>query len=132
MSFPPLKTKPQKNRKFLMHHVFNIEILALILSVVASSSAHMLLKAGASDLKDISLIALFNGWLIGGIFLHFVALTFWVFALRNTDITKAYPFLALGYIFVAVGGALIFGEKLTATSILGMVVICIGIFLVLK
>ena len=115
-----------------MHHVFTIEILALIFSVIASSSAHMMLKAGASELKNISLITLLNGWLIGGIFLHVIALVLWVFALRNTDITKAYPFLALGYIFVAIGGAVFFGEKLTVMNMLGMMIICFGLFLVLK
>ena len=111
---------------------FTVEILALLLSVLASSSAHMMLKAGASGLKDISLLALINGWLIGGIFLHVVALAFWVFALRNTDISKAYPFLALGYVFVAIGGAVLFGEKLTVMHMLGIVIICFGLFLVLK
>lgn len=110
----------------------NFEITALILSIVSSSAAHLFLKVGANEIHFGSLHGVINIWLFLGISLHIVALLLWVFALRTTPISKAYPFLALGYGLVSVGAFFLLGEQLTILNIIGIAIIMVGLFLVLS
>lgn len=53
----------------------------------------------------------------------------WVWALRSVEISKAYPYFALGFVFVPVLGAWLFGEVLTVRYGLGVLLIVIGVSL---
>jgi drug/metabolite transporter (DMT)-like permease len=49
--------------------------------------------------------------------------------LFKLDVSKAYPLVGLGFVFTAVIGALL-GEQVTSTRVLGIVFICLGVFIV--
>jgi drug/metabolite transporter (DMT)-like permease len=51
----------------------------------------------------------------------------WVWALRSVEISKAYPYFALGFVFVPLLGAWIFHEALTLRYGLGVLFIVIGV-----
>lgn len=51
----------------------------------------------------------------------------WVWALRSTEISKAYPYFALGFVLVPLLGAWLFGESLTLRYGLGVILIVIGV-----
>lgn len=51
----------------------------------------------------------------------------WVWALRYVEISKAYPYFALGFVFVPLLGAWIFGETLTLRYGLGVLLIVAGV-----
>ena len=51
----------------------------------------------------------------------------WVWALRSVEISKAYPYFALGFVFVPLLGAWIFNEELTLRYGLGVLFIVIGV-----
>jgi drug/metabolite transporter (DMT)-like permease len=53
----------------------------------------------------------------------------WVWALRSVEISRAYPYFALGFVFVPLLGALIFGEMLTLKYGLGVLMIIAGVIL---
>jgi drug/metabolite transporter (DMT)-like permease len=53
----------------------------------------------------------------------------WVWALRTVEISKAYPYFALGFVFVPVLGAWLFGEVLTLRYGLGVLLIVVGVSL---
>lgn len=53
----------------------------------------------------------------------------WVWALRSVEISKAYPYFALGFVFVPLLGAWLFGELLTLRYGLGVLLIVIGVSL---
>jgi multidrug transporter EmrE-like cation transporter len=69
-----------------------------------------------------------NTWIISGMLLHVSALIVWLLALSRVDISFAYPFLALGYVFVSAVAWYWLGEDLSGTRIFGMIIIVIGIF----
>lgn len=51
----------------------------------------------------------------------------WVWALRYVEISKAYPYFALGFVLVPLLGAWIFGETLTFRYGLGVLLIIVGV-----
>ena len=51
----------------------------------------------------------------------------WVWALRHVEISKAYPYFALGFVFVPLLGAWMFGEVLTLRYGLGVLLIVAGV-----
>lgn len=53
----------------------------------------------------------------------------WVWALRSVEISKAYPYFALGFVFVPILSSLLFGEILTLRYGLGVLLIVIGVSL---
>jgi drug/metabolite transporter (DMT)-like permease len=52
----------------------------------------------------------------------------WVWALRYVDISRAYPYFALGFVFVPLFGMLIFGETLTLKYAIGVLLIVAGVW----
>ena len=112
-------------------------LFIIVLSVGISSTAHVLLRRGMSQLKtppepDAGMLqsayaALFSPWIIGGITLHVLALLVWLIALRRVEITYAYPFLMLGFVLVGVLSYYWLGEDLSWWRIASMVIISIGL-----
>jgi multidrug transporter EmrE-like cation transporter len=117
-------------------------IIIILLSIVMSSTAHVLLKKGmmthasngiSSDgVFSLVWVVVTNVWVMGGMFLHVSALVIWLLALSKVDISFAYPFLALGYVLVSAMAWLWLGEELSQMRIIGMAVIVIGILILAK
>ena len=53
----------------------------------------------------------------------------WVWALRSVEISKAYPYFALGFVFVPLLGALFFGEVLSLRYGVGIIMIIAGVIM---
>jgi drug/metabolite transporter (DMT)-like permease len=116
--------------------------LILIASVIVSSTAHTLLKIGTASLSSeffsrLNLLKslrefIFNPWLILGTSLHVVALFIWLFGLSRVELSYAYPFLALGYIFIAVFAWFWLGETISSNRVLGMSIVAFGLIILAK
>ncbi|MGF1449618.1 MAG: DMT family transporter [Opitutales bacterium] len=111
-----------------------LSIVIIVTSIAISSTAHVVLKRGmqaksetADGLLGTLLAVAQNPWVLTGMCLHVLALGVWLAALKRVDITFAYPFLALGYVLVALMGVLWLGESLGTTRLAGMAIIVVGI-----
>ena len=118
-----------------------INIAIIITSISFSSLAHVFLRKGMSNFAEIDnasglyplvIGAMCSPWVLGGVTLHVLALGVWVIALNRVEITFAYPFLALGYVFVALLAWYWLGEQLSAMRVAGMVIVVIGIIFISK
>ncbi|AJC65192.1 MULTISPECIES: EamA family transporter [Dickeya] len=118
-------------------------IFVIIFSVFFSSSSQLLLKKGAAqisiphqiDLANITKLIgeiTFNFYLFSGILFQVVALLSWVYVLKKVDVSFAYPFISLGFVFVMLMGYLIFNESLTLMKVIGTLVIILGVFIMGK
>ena len=66
-----------------------------------------------------------------GILLYAVASLVWFHVISSEPLSVAYPLLtSLTFIFVTLGAIVIFGEALTFSKIVGMLIILIGIMIV--
>jgi multidrug transporter EmrE-like cation transporter len=114
-----------------------VNIAIILGSIMMSSTAHVLLKKGAMSTAEMTVsgqsllmnvwVVATNPWVLAGMFLHVSALAVWMWALSRVDISFAYPFLAVGYVFVSLMAWQWLGENITLTRLSGMAIIIFGI-----
>jgi len=75
---------------------------------------------------------LFNPFIMLSIFLTLLSGLSWMIAMTKFDISYAYPFTTLGFVFILIFSALLFQEPLTLPKIVGIVFIIVGIYITSK
>lgn len=108
-----------------------LDLALLILVPIMISFGQLLFKMAGKGLtgnlsKDLLGIALQPSF-IGAMALYGVASFLWVIALSKTDISRAYPFMASGFIIVPLLGYMLLNEQLSATFFIGTALIITGI-----
>ena len=64
---------------------------------------------------------------ISGFFSAGLAALFWIAALSKFELSYAYPFMSLSFVFVVALSILIFGESINVFKLLGVAGICAGL-----
>lgn len=114
------------------------QIMAAVILVVVGQT---LAKLGMQSLGNIDtsrglaafyLKVFLNPYIITGTVLYGSAVFFWLYVLSKAELSFAYPFLALTYVLVILAAWLILGESIPILRWVGLLVICIGVFLVAK
>lgn len=75
---------------------------------------------------------LLNPWVMSAIIATFAAGVSWIIAMSKFELSYAYPFVSITYIFMMLAGIILFNETLTATKIIGTVLIMLGIIILFK
>ncbi len=73
---------------------------------------------------------IFSPWVFTGLSLAFISALFWLTVLARVDLSFAYPMVSLGYVLVVLLSFLIFKENVTLIRWIGVLVICLGVYLV--
>jgi drug/metabolite transporter (DMT)-like permease len=89
-------------------------------------------KAGALPVMLSEKIAfllklILNPWILSGIVAGFLALVFWLAAMTKFELSYAYPFMSLAFVFVMILSAVLFHEAVTLNKVLGVLLIVGGI-----
>ena len=75
---------------------------------------------------------LINPWVLSGIIATFFAGVSWMLAMTKFEISYAYPFVSLNYIFVLMAGFLIFNESVSMEKFIGSALVVLGIIVLAK
>ena len=67
-----------------------------------------------------------------GIFLYFVSVFFWLYALTRVELSYAAPFLALTYVLMVLCSWLFLGEQISAARWVGVIVVSLGVLIVAR
>ncbi len=121
----------------------NMQAIGIVLASVAFGAVGQLtLKAGMNSIvqnygklqlsSDTLIHMATNPLLIVGIAIFGISTLLWLFALAKADLSFAYPFLSLTYLVVLIGGAFLFGDKVTLPRVLGFAVIIAGVWIVAR
>ncbi len=112
----------------------------ILAGVLLNTAAQILIKQGMlvighfdfvlSNILPIGGKLALNPYIVGGMFCYAVSIVFWFMVLSRVAVSYAYPMLSIGYIVAAVSGRLFFGEPLTLSRMSGIVVICLGVYLI--
>ena len=70
-----------------------------------------------------------NPWVIGGLFAAFLAFLCWMAALTKFELSYAYPFMSLAFVFVLILSAIFFHETVTMPKMIGVMLIVAGIII---
>ena len=113
----------------------------IIISILLSSTAQLLLKYGASSpsiqkaIYSHSILNLFYAMIstpqiILGLVCFGVSLILWIVILSRTDVSYAYPFVALGICLTILAGWFFFNESLSLLRIIGVAIVVAGVITV--
>ena len=116
---------------------------ALVLGgVLLNAAAQLLLKAGtnavgqfefsAANAVPVGMRLALEPHILGGIACYVVSVVVWILALSRVEVSIAYPMLSIGYVVNAIAAHYLFGEAVTATRLLGIAVIVLGVFIVAR
>lgn len=111
-----------------------LDLALLIIVPVMIAFGQFLFKMAGKELsgnfgRDIWNIA-FNPYFVGAMLLYGTASFLWVIALSKTDISRAYPFMASGFVIVPILGFFLLNESLNMSFMLGTGLIIAGILVV--
>jgi multidrug transporter EmrE-like cation transporter len=119
----------------------NTLTLALVLfSVFLSVMAQILLKMGMSSgsvqsalsggvVSAVSAI-LTNVSVMLGLATYFSSAVVWLLVLSKIDVSKAYPFVGLGFVGTMLFAYWFLGEPLTISKVAGTLIIVVGVYIV--
>jgi multidrug transporter EmrE-like cation transporter len=116
-------------------------IFLILASVSLNAGAQLLMRLGMLKVGEVeigvSLIKVIphmatNIFLWLSLTCYGISILSWMVVLSKVEVSFAYPFLSIGYVISAVIGYFFMGESLTVIRIIGIVVICIGVFLIAK
>jgi drug/metabolite transporter (DMT)-like permease len=101
----------------------------VLICVIVITIGQILFKQVAVNYNKIG--SLFDlrvlGILLVACIMYAISTGLWVWALRSMEISKAYPYFALGFVFVPLLGALFFGEVLSIRYGVGIIMIVTGV-----
>ena len=117
-----------------------ISIVLIILSVSLSVVAQIFLKHGMSSptihasfesgLTPGLFAVLTNISVLAGLFAYVSSAAVWLGVLAKVDVSKAYPFVGLGFIGTMMCAYWFLNEPLTTTKIVGTLLIVLGVLFV--
>lgn len=101
----------------------------VLLGSFIGSFGAVLLKAGAKH-AELKIRSLLTNWrLAAGVAAYVLSSVFFVFGLRNGELSILYPMVSLSYIWTVVWSKTFFGEKLTAAKFYALALILFGVAL---
>jgi multidrug transporter EmrE-like cation transporter len=114
----------------------------ILLSVTLSVTAQILLKNGMSSaavqsglkstLYESVWVIFTNISVLLGLFAYVASAGVWLFVLSKVDVSKAYPFVGLGFVGTMLFAFWFLNEPLTLSKIVGTSLIVIGVFIVAR
>lgn len=113
-----------------------IEYIRLLGFSVLLASGQVAFKYAAIDVKgrleQMGVFAVLSWPLIAALAIYAIATALWVWILMDTPLSKAYPFALLGAVFVPVASVILFGERLSLTYPVGLLLVCSGVYLCVR
>ena len=112
----------------------------ILIGVFLNAIAQLLLKQGmlrvgsfTVDAGALSLVVpkvVANPFIWAGMASYAVSIAVWLVVLSRADVSYAYPMVSLGYVFATFFAWAVFHESVTPMRVLGIAVVCIGVYLI--
>jgi drug/metabolite transporter (DMT)-like permease len=114
----------------------------ILLGVLLNACAQLALKQGMRDIGHfvfsienilpIGAKVALSPFVMIGLLCYVVSVIVWLMVLSRVDVSYAYPLLSVGYIVTAFAGRLFFGEVLGPVRWAGILIICMGVYLITR
>jgi multidrug transporter EmrE-like cation transporter len=114
-------------------------ILLILISVSLNAGAQLLMRKGMIQVGEVSsgssLLKVLPQ-MMGNVFLWLSLLSYgisiitWMIVLSKVEVSFAYAFLSLGFVFVTIIGYFAFNEHVTLIRVIGIALVCAGVFFV--
>lgn len=120
----------------------SISVFLIICSVTLSVIAQILLKYGMSNpvIQESFRVSLLSGilsvigsyYVLAGLASYVSSAAIWLGVLARVDVSRAYPFVGLGFIGTMLFAYWFLNEPLTLSKVLGTLLIVAGVLLISK
>jgi len=116
-------------------------IAVIVSAVVIGVVGQLFIKKALNSMDELDIsrnalhayITIFSSaYVMCGLFIYGISMLLWLYGLTKVDLSYAYPFLALSYILVIAGSWYFLGESISILRFIGVMIICIGVFVVAK
>jgi EamA-like transporter family. len=77
-------------------------------------------------------LLLLNPWVMTGIAATFLAGVSWMLAMTRFEVSYAFPFVSLTYIFILVASVYLFNESFTLIKFAGTIIVTLGIIIIAR
>ena len=114
----------------------------ILLGVSLNAVAQITLKQGMrnigpfafsmENLIPVGIKIMLNPFVVAAVLCYAVSVIVWILVLSRVDVSYAYPLLSVGYIVTAIAGKTLFGEALGPARLAGVLVICLGVYLITR
>jgi len=114
-----------------------MKLAVLFLFSILLASGQVAFKFAAIDIKA-RIEAIGGLWayaslpLFAALVIYAGATALWVWILTDTPLSRAYPFALLGAIFVPAASVVLFGESLSWSYPVGLLLVCLGVYLCVR
>ncbi len=114
-------------------------MILIVFSVMLAAFAQLLLKQGMTRVGEISsltkaptmlLTAISNPLVLAGLAVFGISAVSWLIVLSRVPLSIAYPMVSLGYLFTVLFSWFKFNEPVKLITLLGCLVIMLGVFLI--
>ena len=114
--------------------------ILIVANILITCAAQLLMRKGMIEIGTVSLSSVWShigaimqcGWLWLSGLCYITSMLLWMIVLSRLEVGFAYPFLSLGYVVAAIAGFYFFDESLSLLRIMGILIICFGVFIVAK
>jgi multidrug transporter EmrE-like cation transporter len=114
----------------------------IVFGVMLNAAAQLALKQGMRHIGyfdfrlencgRIFLAVAASPYIMAGLACYVVSVAVWLLVLSRVEVSYAYPLLSIGYIVTAFAGWLFFHEAIGTTRWAGIIVICLGVWLITR
>lgn len=73
-----------------------------------------------------------NRYIITGLFMYGFSVLIWFFVLSKFELSKAYPFVSIGYLITLLLGYFLLDESLSLYKVVGILIIVFGVLVLSK
>ena len=119
-----------------------VVLVLILLDVLLNVTGQLSLKYGMSKIGNFSLSlsalppvflkAATNLSVLFGLFCYGLGFMVWLIVLSKAEVSYAYPLISLGYVLTAILAWVLFGEALNGNRLVGILTICLGVFLIAR
>jgi len=114
-----------------------MNIVLIITSILLNSAAQLFIRKGMLMVGNVgaynavqSFVPMAtNPFLWAAMFCYAIGIFVWMAALSRVEVSYALPFQSLGFVVVAVAGYFLFNENVSLLRTIGILVVCIGVYL---
>ncbi|MDD2389019.1 MAG: EamA family transporter [Desulfobacterales bacterium] len=114
----------------------------IVFGVMLNAAAQLALKQGMRTIGyfdfrlascgRIFLAVATSPYVLAGLACYVISVVVWLLVLSRVEVSYAYPLLSIGYIVVSVAGWLFFNESMGIIRWTGIIVICLGVWLITR
>ena len=115
-------------------------LILILLDVILNVTGQLSLKYGMSKIGNFSLSlstlppvflkAATNLPVLFGLLCYGLGFMVWLIVLSKAEVSYAYPLISLGYVLTAIMGWWLLGEQVTWMRLAGIMVTCVGVFII--